>query len=56
MIRHGDDWAGTPSTKMFSQMQFLDNRSNSHRYFSLRIQEWRIQYIYREQSGRVNIV
>jgi hypothetical protein len=56
MIGHGDGWAGTPSTEMFSQMQFLDNRSNGHRYFSLRIQEWRIQYIYREQSGMVNIV
>jgi hypothetical protein len=56
MIGHGDGWAGTPSTEMFSQMQFLDNRSNGHRYFSLRIQEWRIQYIYREQSGRVSIV
>jgi hypothetical protein len=56
MIGHGDGWEGTPSTEMFSQMHFLDNRSNGHRYFILRIQEWRIQYIYREQSGKVNIV
>jgi hypothetical protein len=56
MIGHGDGWAGTTSTEMFLQMQLLDNRSKCHRYFSLRIQEWRIQYIYREQSGMVNIV
>jgi hypothetical protein len=37
MIRHGDGWTGTTSTKMFLQMQLLDNRSNCHRYFSLRI-------------------
>jgi hypothetical protein len=56
MIKHGDGWAGTTSTKMFLQMQLLDNRSKCHRYFNLRIQEWRIWYIYREQSGMVIIV
>jgi len=56
MIGHGDGWAGTTSTKMFIQMQLLDSRSKCHKYFSLRIQEWRIRYIYREQSGMVNIV
>jgi hypothetical protein len=55
-IGHGGGRASTTSTETFSQMQFLDNRSNCLRYFSLRIQEWRIQYIYREQSGRVNVV
>jgi hypothetical protein len=50
MIGHGDGWAGTLSTKMFSQMQFLDSESNGHRYFSFRIQEWRIQYIYIQRA------
>jgi hypothetical protein len=48
MIRHGDGWIGTTSSEIFLQMQFLDSRSNCHRYFNLRIQEWRIQYIYGE--------
>jgi hypothetical protein len=56
MIGHGDGGEGTTSTEMFLQMQFLDSRSNCHRYFSLRIQEWGIQYIYREQSGMVSVV
>jgi hypothetical protein len=42
MIGQGDGWAGTTSTKMFLQMQLLDNMSKCHKYFSLRIQEWRI--------------
>ena len=56
MIGLGDGWAGTTSTEMFIQMQLLDNRSKCHRCFNLRIQEWRIQYIYREQSGMASIV
>jgi hypothetical protein len=56
MIKHGDGWTCTSSTEMSLQIQFLDSRSNGHRDFSLRIQEWRIQYTYREQSGRVIIV
>jgi hypothetical protein len=56
MIGHGDGWAGTTSIETFLQMQLRDSRSNFHGSFSLRIQEWRIQHIYREQSNRVNIV
>jgi hypothetical protein len=56
MIGHRAGWTGTTSTGTFLQVQFLDSRSNGHRDFSLRIQEWRIQYTYREQSGRVTIV
>jgi hypothetical protein len=41
---------------MFLQMHLLDSRSNCHKYFILRIQEWRVQYIYREESCMVNIV
>jgi hypothetical protein len=39
-IGHGDGWAGNLSTEMSSEMQFLDSRSNGHRYFSLRTHEW----------------
>jgi hypothetical protein len=35
-IGHGDVWTGTSSTKVSSLIQFLDNRSNGHRYFSWR--------------------
>jgi hypothetical protein len=56
MIRHGDGWTGTTSTEMSLQVPFLENRSNCHRYFSLRIQEGRIQYIDMEQSGMVRVV
>jgi hypothetical protein len=56
MIGHGDGWTGTSSIEMYLQIQFLDSRSNDHRDFSLRIQEGRIQYTYKEESGRVNIV
>jgi hypothetical protein len=56
MIGHGDGWTGTSSTEMSLQIQFLDSRFTGHSDFSLRIQEWRIQYTYREQSGRVIIV
>jgi hypothetical protein len=56
MIRHGGGWEGTTSTEIFLQVQFLDNRSKCHRYFRLRIKEWRIQYTDREQSGMVRVV
>jgi hypothetical protein len=39
MIRHGGGWTGTSSKEMSLQIKFLDNRSNGHMYFSLRIQE-----------------
>jgi hypothetical protein len=51
MIGHGVGWIGTTSTEMCLQMQFLDNRSNCHRHFSLRI-----QYIDMDQSGMVRVV
>jgi hypothetical protein len=52
MIGRGDGWIGTSSTKM----QFLDSRSGGHRYFSLRIQERRIQYVRRGQTVVVRVV
>jgi hypothetical protein len=56
MIGRGDGWTSTSFTEMSLHVQFLDSMSNGHRDFSLRIQEWWIQYTYREQSGRAIIV
>jgi hypothetical protein len=56
MIKCGDGWIGTSSTKMPLQIQFLDSRSGGHRYFSLRIQERRIQYVCRGQIVMVRVV
>jgi hypothetical protein len=56
MARHGYGSAGTSSTEMSLQMQFLDRRSNGHRYISVRIQERRIQYVCREQTVMVRLV
>jgi hypothetical protein len=42
MIGHGYVWIGTSSTEMPIQIQFLDSRSNGHRYFNFRIPERRI--------------
>jgi hypothetical protein len=36
MIGNGDVWIGTYSIEVSSLIQFLDNRSNGHRYFSWR--------------------
>jgi hypothetical protein len=49
MIGHGEVWIGTSSTEMPIQIQFLDNRSNGHRYFSWRTQERRVQDVFRGQ-------
>jgi hypothetical protein len=56
MIGRGDGWTGTSSTEMSLQIQFMDNRSNGHRYFSMRIQERRIQYVCRGQTVIVRVV
>jgi hypothetical protein len=56
MIGHGDVWIGTSSIEMPLQIQFLDNRSNGHRCFSLRIQERRIQDVFRGQTVMVRVV
>jgi hypothetical protein len=56
MIGHGDGWIGTSSTEMSLQIQFLDSRSGGHRYFILRIQERRIQYVCRGQTVMVRVV
>jgi hypothetical protein len=56
MIGHGDFWTGTSSTEVSSLIQFLDNRSNGHRYFSWRTQERRIQDVCRGQTVMVRVV
>jgi hypothetical protein len=56
MIGHGDVWIGTYSTKTHIQIQFLDNRSSGHRYFSLRILERRIQDVCKGQIVMVRVV
>jgi hypothetical protein len=43
MIGNEYVWIGTSSTETPIHIQFLDNRSSGHRYFSLRIPERRIQ-------------
>jgi hypothetical protein len=56
MIWHGYGWAGTNSTETFLQVQFLDSKSNGHRYFNMRIQERKIQYVYKGQTIIIKVV
>jgi hypothetical protein len=56
MIGHGYVWMGTSSIEMSLLIQFLDSRSNSHRYFSWRTQERRIQDLCKELTVRVRLV
>jgi hypothetical protein len=56
MIEYGDGWADVASTEVLLQMQLLDSRSSFHRYFSMRIQEWGIQYVYCEQTVMIRVV
>jgi hypothetical protein len=56
MIGNGYVWMGTSSTKMSLLIQFLDNKSNGHRYFSWRTQERRIQDVCRGQTFIVRLV
>jgi hypothetical protein len=55
-IGHGDVWTGTSSTEVSALIQFLDNRSNGHRYFSWRTQERRVQDVCRGQTVMVRVV
>jgi hypothetical protein len=56
MIEYGDGWADVASIEVLLQMQLLDSRSSFHRYFSMRIQEWGIQYVYGEQTVMIRVV
>jgi hypothetical protein len=56
MIGHGNGWTSTSSTEVSLQIQFLDSRSDGHRYFILRTQERRIQYVCRGQTIMVRVV
>jgi hypothetical protein len=55
-IGHRDVWTCTSSTEMPLQIQFLDNRSGGHRYFSWRTQERRVQDVCRGQTVMVRVV
>jgi hypothetical protein len=55
MTGHGDSWIGTSSTEIPLQIQCLHSRSSGHRYFSVRIQERRIQYICRGKIVMVRV-
>jgi hypothetical protein len=56
MIEHGYVWIGTSSTEVSSLIQFLDNRSNGHKYFRWRTQERRVQDVCKEQTIMVRVV
>jgi hypothetical protein len=47
---------GTSSIEMSLLIHFLDNRSNSHRYFRWRTQERRIQDVCRGLTVKVRVV
>jgi hypothetical protein len=56
MLKHVDGLVHITSTEVLLQMQLLNNRFSCHRYSSLRIQEWVIQYVYREQTDMIRLV
>jgi hypothetical protein len=56
MIGHGYVSMGTSSIEMSLLIQFLDSRSNGHRYFSWRTQERRIQDVCRGLTVKVRVV
>jgi hypothetical protein len=56
MIEYGGGWADVDSTKIPLQVQFLDCRPRFHRYFSMRIREWWIQYVYFGQTVMIRVM
>jgi hypothetical protein len=56
VIEHGHAWTCTSSIEIPLQIQFLDRRSGGHRCFRLRIQERRIQDVFRGQTFMVRVV
>jgi hypothetical protein len=56
MIGNGDVWTGSSSTLVSMPIQFLGCRFSGHRYFSLRIQARRIQYVCRGHAVMVRVV
>jgi hypothetical protein len=55
-IGHRDDWKCNSSIEMPLQIQFLDSRSDGHRYFNWRTQERRVQDVCRGQTIMVRVV
>jgi hypothetical protein len=56
VIEYGDGWEDFGSTGIPLQVQLLDSRPNYHRYFSMRIQEWGIQYVYVGKTIMIRVV
>jgi hypothetical protein len=56
VIENGDGWAYFCSTGIPLQVQLLDSMPNYHRYFSMRIQEWGIQYVYHGKTIMIRVV
>jgi hypothetical protein len=56
VIEYGDGWVDTTSTEVLLPMQLLDSRSSFHRYSSVRIQEWGIQYVHSERIVMIKVV
>jgi hypothetical protein len=56
IIGHRDVWTSTSSTEVSLLIQFLDSKSNGHRYFSWRNQERRIQDVCMGQAVMVRVV
>jgi hypothetical protein len=50
-IEYGGGFADFGSTGIPLQVRLLDSRPNPYRYFSMRIQEWGIQYVYVGQTN-----
>jgi hypothetical protein len=56
MIEYGGGWEDDDSTKIPLQVQLLDSRPSFYGYFSMRIQEWGIQYVYFEHTVMIRVV
>ena len=56
IIEYGDGFAELGSTCIPLQVRLLDSRPNPYRYFSMRIQEWGIQYVYDGKIVMIRVV
>jgi hypothetical protein len=56
MIEYGGGWADVDSIEIPLQVHLLDNRPSFHRYVSMGIQKWGIQYVYFEHIVMIRVV
>jgi hypothetical protein len=56
VIKYGDGWEDFGSTRIPLEVKLLDSRPNYHLYFSMRIQEWGIQYVYDGKIVMIRVV